>query len=107
MSLCFFCSKKSLNLHEFVKVQDCNNLEALVLMVLKGAGWFLVASSGEVTELQLAEYPFLYKRVQVPTVAVKLPKNTKSPILSQCFGLSVLAYCRNMLDSVEEDPLPM
>ena len=38
---------------------------------------------------------------------MKCHNNAKSPISSQCFGLSVLGCCRNMADSVEEDPLPM
>ena len=36
--------------------------------------------SDVVAELQLAEYPFLYRCVRVPTVAIKCHKNSKSPI---------------------------
>ena len=44
---------------------------------------FLVASSGEVAELQPAKYPTLYKRV--PTVADKCHNNAKKPCLEPLF----------------------
>ena len=56
----------------------------------------LTMSKLTMSALHPAEYPFPYKRGRVPTVAFKCHNNAKSPILSRCFGLSLLGYCRNL-----------
>ena len=56
----------------------------------------LVTSSDEVAELQPTENPSLIKHVAEPMVAIKCHMNAKGSLQRQCFGLSVLGYCRNM-----------
>ena len=34
-------------------------------------------------------------------------KNVKRPLLEPVFGLSILGYCSNMADCMEEDLLPL
>ena len=45
----------------------------------------LVASCGEVIKLQPAEYPSLYKRVQVPDRSRQIPQQHEKPYLEPVF----------------------